>query len=86
LKTQLQETKRIEEVLSKRLNDKEKNYETLDTEIVLLRRKLEKGTTIQSLKVVQKSWMTSLIVKDHQVIRLDWVMITRKLIKDQNME
>jgi hypothetical protein len=30
--------------------------------------------------------MTSLIDKDYQVIRLDWVMITRKLIKAQYLE
>jgi uncharacterized coiled-coil protein SlyX len=43
LKTQLQEAKRIEEVISKQLNEKEQNCEKLEAEIVLLKRKLEKG-------------------------------------------
>jgi hypothetical protein len=54
LKTQLQEAKRIEEVLSKQLNDKEKNCEKLEVEIVLLRRKLEKGTNLSKLESSSK--------------------------------
>jgi len=30
--------------------------------------------------------MIYLRVKDHQVIKLEWVMITRKIIKAQSME
>jgi hypothetical protein len=54
LKTQLQEAKRIEEVLSKQLNDKEQNCETLEAEIVLLRRKLEKGTNLSKFESSSK--------------------------------
>jgi chromosome segregation ATPase len=54
LKTQLQEAKRIEEILSKRLNDKEQNCEKLEAEIVLLRRKLEKGTNLSKFESSSK--------------------------------
>jgi hypothetical protein len=54
LKTQLQEAKRIEEVLSKQLNDKEQNCETLEAEIVLLRRKLEKGIDLSKFEISSK--------------------------------
>jgi hypothetical protein len=43
LKTELEETKRIEEVILKQLNDKKKNCEKLEVEIVVLKRELEKG-------------------------------------------
>jgi hypothetical protein len=42
LKTQLQEAKRIEEVILKQLNDREQDYENLEDEIVLLKREIEK--------------------------------------------
>ena len=47
MKTQLQEAKRIEEVIREQLNEKKKDCEKLEDEIILLRKKLEKGT-IQS--------------------------------------
>jgi hypothetical protein len=43
LKTQLQEAKRIEEVISKQLNEKQLDCEKLEAEIVFLKRELEKG-------------------------------------------
>ena len=45
LKNQLQEAKRSE-FLSKQLSDKKQNCEKLEVEIILLRRKLEKGTNL----------------------------------------
>jgi hypothetical protein len=42
LKTQLQEAKRIEEVILKQLNDREQDCEKLEAEIVLLKREIEK--------------------------------------------
>ena len=54
LKTQLQEAKIIEEILSKRLNDKKQNCEKLEAKIVLLRRKLEKGTNLSKLESSSK--------------------------------
>jgi hypothetical protein len=43
LKTQLQEFKRIEEVISKQITEKQLDYEKLEDEIVCLKRELEKG-------------------------------------------
>jgi hypothetical protein len=43
LKTQLQEAKIIEEVISKQLNEKQQDCEKLEAEIVFLKRELEKG-------------------------------------------
>jgi hypothetical protein len=43
LKTQLQEAKRNEEVLNKQLNEKQQDCKKLETEIVQLKRELEKG-------------------------------------------
>jgi hypothetical protein len=42
LKTQLQEAKRIEEVILKQLNDREQDCEKLEAEIVLLKGEIEK--------------------------------------------
>ena len=54
LKAQLQESKRIEKILSKRFNDKDQNCEKLEAEIVLLRRKLEKGTNLSKFESSSK--------------------------------
>jgi hypothetical protein len=43
LRNQLQEAKIIEEVISKRLNEKQIDCEKLEDEIVFLKRELEKG-------------------------------------------
>jgi hypothetical protein len=43
LKTQLQEAKRIEEVLTKQLNEKQQDYEKQEAETVLLKKELAKG-------------------------------------------
>jgi hypothetical protein len=42
LKTQLQEAKRIDEVILEQLNNREQGYENLEVEIVLLKREIEK--------------------------------------------
>jgi capsule polysaccharide export protein KpsE/RkpR len=44
LKTQLEEEKRIEEVVRSQLKEKEENCEKLEAEIVSLRKELEKTT------------------------------------------
>ena len=43
LKTQIQEVKRIEEVISKQLNEKQLDCENLEDKIVFLKGELEKG-------------------------------------------
>jgi hypothetical protein len=43
LKTQLQESKRIEEILTEQLNEKQQDCEKREAEIVLLKKELEKG-------------------------------------------
>jgi hypothetical protein len=43
LKTELQEDKIIEEVISKQLNEKKQDYGNLEVEIVFLKRELERG-------------------------------------------
>jgi hypothetical protein len=42
LKTQLREDKRIEELIFKKLNDREQDFEKLEAEIVPLKREIEK--------------------------------------------
>jgi hypothetical protein len=43
LKTQLQESKRIEEILTEQLNEKKQDCEKQEVEIILLKKELVKG-------------------------------------------
>jgi hypothetical protein len=65
LKTQLQESKIIEEVISKQLNEKQLDCETIEAKIVFLKIELEKGNNQSNLKTVQESWMIFSIIKYH---------------------
>jgi hypothetical protein len=54
LKTQLQETKRKEEILNKELSEKQQICKILEDEIVQLKGKLEKEDIQSKLKTTQK--------------------------------
>ena len=68
LKTQIEEAKRIEELLKIQINEKEDSCCKLEAEIVHLRKKVEKYNKFLNS---HKSWMRSWKVKDRHVINQD---------------
>jgi cysteinyl-tRNA synthetase len=65
LKTQIEEAKRVEELLKNQINEKEESCDKLEAEILILERKWR--SQINS-SIAQKSWMRSWKVKDHHMI------------------
>jgi len=68
LKIQVEEAKRTEEALKNQLEEKEKIKETLEEEIVSLRKELHKKEMQQN---ITKDWMKSLVVKIHNMRSLE---------------
>ena len=50
MNTQIQENKRLKDILEHKLKEKQKNYEKLETEISSLKKKLEEGTNSLRMK------------------------------------
>jgi hypothetical protein len=65
LKTQIEEAKRVEELLKDQINEKEESCHKLEAEVVDLRKKVEKSNKfLNSSKILDESWK----VKDHHMI------------------
>jgi FtsZ-binding cell division protein ZapB len=68
LKTQIEEAKRVEEILKNQINEKKESCDNLESEVFDLRKKVDKSNKFLNSS---KYWMRYWKVKDHHVINQD---------------
>ena len=78
MKTQLEETRRIKEILRNQLDEKDKTCQKLDMEVVGLRKKDKNMMPMSSSTTIQSFWMRFWIIKDLHLTTLVLATTSKK--------